>query len=409
MFAVRYCEVFEQGLTGELYILYICSFVWQLDGDVDDCCSSMSTLANKLTQSSGSTQFLLEVSEALDPLIYSSDPLISPSSSFLCLFLFQEVFSQTFDSALQSLVSDFLSRIEQLFPIPDFKQVLSGSSQKSHAEFLSGVRPCDVLSLCPPGRLLAWCFPRCSGRLCPGGGQEGSEGAADQSELSTGRSNNHRYNATNPRISLNSVRVCFSGIDFVAPLSWLWYREDPPLRLVPPLPHQTDQSRPSSSWCRHPTRLSVWLGLSTGASEGGSGGDDSGRPGAARGDRDWSEPITGGAGGIQFEFSRAQHWVHSWTREPGCGKVRQLDYFKVHLIPHTFIMIRFFLPGWRTQSANQMGPLWSQPILCTEFPTILRGWLTSVLTVANVSSTDLRSVCLYDLGASYNSRGPVQL
>uniref|UniRef100_A0A3P8NNE5 TERF1-interacting nuclear factor 2 N-terminal domain-containing protein n=1 Tax=Astatotilapia calliptera TaxID=8154 RepID=A0A3P8NNE5_ASTCA len=30
-----------------------------------------------------------------------------------------------FDSALQSLISDFLSRIEQLFPVPDFKQAAS--------------------------------------------------------------------------------------------------------------------------------------------------------------------------------------------------------------------------------------------------------------------------------------------
>uniref|UniRef100_A0A8C4H0U9 C2H2-type domain-containing protein n=1 Tax=Dicentrarchus labrax TaxID=13489 RepID=A0A8C4H0U9_DICLA len=39
---------------------------------------------------------------------------------FFCLS--QEVFDHSFDSALQSLVSDFLSRIEQLFPVPDFKQ-----------------------------------------------------------------------------------------------------------------------------------------------------------------------------------------------------------------------------------------------------------------------------------------------
>lgn len=35
----------------------------------------------------------------------------------------QEVFNQNFDSALQSLVCDFLTRMEQLFPVPDFKQV----------------------------------------------------------------------------------------------------------------------------------------------------------------------------------------------------------------------------------------------------------------------------------------------
>lgn len=37
----------------------------------------------------------------------------------------QEVFNQNFDSALQSLMCDFLTRMEQLFPVPDFKQVPS--------------------------------------------------------------------------------------------------------------------------------------------------------------------------------------------------------------------------------------------------------------------------------------------
>uniref|UniRef100_M3ZVJ2 C2H2-type domain-containing protein n=1 Tax=Xiphophorus maculatus TaxID=8083 RepID=M3ZVJ2_XIPMA len=45
-----------------------------------------------------------------------------PSSS-PPLLLFQEVFDQRFDSALQSLLSDLLTRIEQLFPVPDFRQV----------------------------------------------------------------------------------------------------------------------------------------------------------------------------------------------------------------------------------------------------------------------------------------------
>ncbi|KAM7375583.1 hypothetical protein PAMA_014609 [Pampus argenteus] len=36
-----------------------------------------------------------------------------------------DVFNQSFDSALQSLMSDFLSRIDQLFPVPDFKQAAS--------------------------------------------------------------------------------------------------------------------------------------------------------------------------------------------------------------------------------------------------------------------------------------------
>lgn len=50
-----------------------------------------------------------------------------PSDTLCLLGLFQEVFDHSFDSALQSLISDFLSRIEQLFPAPDFKQVLSES------------------------------------------------------------------------------------------------------------------------------------------------------------------------------------------------------------------------------------------------------------------------------------------
>uniref|UniRef100_A0A3B4Y5E3 Oocyte zinc finger protein XlCOF22-like n=1 Tax=Seriola lalandi dorsalis TaxID=1841481 RepID=A0A3B4Y5E3_SERLL len=37
----------------------------------------------------------------------------------------QLLFDQSYDSALQALVSDFLSRIEQLFPVPDFKQAAS--------------------------------------------------------------------------------------------------------------------------------------------------------------------------------------------------------------------------------------------------------------------------------------------
>ncbi|KAL6115101.1 uncharacterized protein ACO6RY_00033 [Pungitius sinensis] len=41
------------------------------------------------------------------------------------LRLLQEVFHHDFDSALQSLISDFLSRIDQLFPVPDFKQAAS--------------------------------------------------------------------------------------------------------------------------------------------------------------------------------------------------------------------------------------------------------------------------------------------
>ncbi|XP_050921789.1 zinc finger protein ZFP2 isoform X4 [Lates calcarifer] len=66
------------------------------DEEVDQWCSALLTLADKLRQSPADRQRLL-----------------------------QEVFNQSFDSALQSLVSDLLSRIEQLFPVPDFKQAAS--------------------------------------------------------------------------------------------------------------------------------------------------------------------------------------------------------------------------------------------------------------------------------------------
>lgn len=46
------------------------------------------------------------------------------------------------------------------------------------------------------------------------------------------------------------------------------------------------------------------------------------------------------------------------------------------------------------QLTNHLSPVpRSQPMLCTAFPIILSGWRTSVLSVANVSSTVLRSVC----------------
>uniref|UniRef100_A0A672HUB8 C2H2-type domain-containing protein n=1 Tax=Salarias fasciatus TaxID=181472 RepID=A0A672HUB8_SALFA len=71
---------------------------------LEECCSALLSLSAAVTQSPGEAQRLL-----------------------------QEVFDQNFDSALQSLVSDLLSRIEQLFPIPDFKQVvlLGGDSEKT--------------------------------------------------------------------------------------------------------------------------------------------------------------------------------------------------------------------------------------------------------------------------------------
>uniref|UniRef100_A0A8C4NLT8 TERF1-interacting nuclear factor 2 N-terminal domain-containing protein n=1 Tax=Dicentrarchus labrax TaxID=13489 RepID=A0A8C4NLT8_DICLA len=65
----------------------------QSDEEVAGCCSALSTLTERLTASPADRRRLL-----------------------------QEVFDHSFDSALQSLVSDFLSRIEQLFPVPDFKQ-----------------------------------------------------------------------------------------------------------------------------------------------------------------------------------------------------------------------------------------------------------------------------------------------
>ncbi|KAM9327502.1 uncharacterized protein KZ484_018984 [Pholidichthys leucotaenia] len=67
-----------------------------LDNEVNRCCSSLLTLVNAQTQS---------------PDVFRR--------------LLQEAFDPTFDSALQSLVSDFLSQIEELFPIPDFRQVAS--------------------------------------------------------------------------------------------------------------------------------------------------------------------------------------------------------------------------------------------------------------------------------------------
>uniref|UniRef100_A0A1A8RPF7 C2H2-type domain-containing protein n=1 Tax=Nothobranchius rachovii TaxID=451742 RepID=A0A1A8RPF7_9TELE len=68
----------------------------QQDEDVVECCSALVTLTNKLMETPADAQRLL-----------------------------QEVFDHRFDSALQSLVSNLLSRIEQLFPVPDFRQAAS--------------------------------------------------------------------------------------------------------------------------------------------------------------------------------------------------------------------------------------------------------------------------------------------
>ncbi|XP_026157108.1 zinc finger protein 135-like isoform X2 [Mastacembelus armatus] len=72
------------------------SMTSHLDQEVDEMCSALLSLAERAAQSPVDRQRLL-----------------------------QDVFNQRFDSALQSLISDFLSRIEQLFPVPDFKQAAS--------------------------------------------------------------------------------------------------------------------------------------------------------------------------------------------------------------------------------------------------------------------------------------------
>ncbi|XP_076021946.1 uncharacterized protein LOC143012612 isoform X3 [Genypterus blacodes] len=67
-----------------------------LDAAVSQWCSALLSLTDSLTQSPGDRRRLL-----------------------------QEVFNQSFDAALQSVISDFLSRLDQLFPIPDFRQAAS--------------------------------------------------------------------------------------------------------------------------------------------------------------------------------------------------------------------------------------------------------------------------------------------
>ncbi|XP_019716266.1 zinc finger protein 2-like isoform X1 [Hippocampus comes] len=53
--------------------------------------------------------------------------------------LLQDVFNHTFDEALQTLLSDFLARLEQLFPVPDFKQAASwlSAAPAGLADYLS--------------------------------------------------------------------------------------------------------------------------------------------------------------------------------------------------------------------------------------------------------------------------------
>ncbi|XP_028989968.1 zinc finger protein 431-like isoform X2 [Betta splendens] len=77
-----------------------------------------------------------EIRAHLDRIVLASeaklDEDITEQDSLLCTLselssearrcLLQDAFNQSFDSALLSLMSDFLSRIEQMFPVPDFKQ-----------------------------------------------------------------------------------------------------------------------------------------------------------------------------------------------------------------------------------------------------------------------------------------------
>lgn len=66
------------------------------DADVSQCCWSLSTMMDRLRCCQMDRQRLL-----------------------------QDVFDHRFESALQCLLSDLLSRIEQMFPVPDFKQAAS--------------------------------------------------------------------------------------------------------------------------------------------------------------------------------------------------------------------------------------------------------------------------------------------
>lgn len=106
----------------------ICLLSWQQDEDVDRCFSALLTLTNKLTETPGDTQRLLQVSASNLCCLHRSIIIIF----ILSVFLLQEVFDQSFDTALHSLISDFLSRIEQMFPIPSFRQVLSLRAPLSH-------------------------------------------------------------------------------------------------------------------------------------------------------------------------------------------------------------------------------------------------------------------------------------
>ncbi|KAM6957994.1 uncharacterized protein LKV04_022130 [Tautogolabrus adspersus] len=93
---VSLCDPDPQDVHAHLDRIRSVSEAARADEEAGRWWSALSTLTDKLMQSPADRQRLL-----------------------------QEVFSHSFDSALQSVISDFLSRIEQLFPVPDFKQAAS--------------------------------------------------------------------------------------------------------------------------------------------------------------------------------------------------------------------------------------------------------------------------------------------
>ncbi|XP_069577362.1 zinc finger protein 271-like isoform X1 [Brachyistius frenatus] len=97
----------------------------QLDEEVDGCGSALLTLTNRLSQSPVDTRRVVQVRAAAANQQLCAAIHDSTVSLCVCVFTLQEVFNQSFDSALESLISDFLSRVEQLFPVPDFKQTAS--------------------------------------------------------------------------------------------------------------------------------------------------------------------------------------------------------------------------------------------------------------------------------------------
>ncbi|XP_039997705.1 oocyte zinc finger protein XlCOF22-like isoform X2 [Xiphias gladius] len=80
---------------------------------------AVHTHLDRIRSISKATQPDEEVDERCSALLTLLTDKLSPADRQRLL---QEVFNQSFDSAAQSLISDFLSRIDQLFPVPDFKQ-----------------------------------------------------------------------------------------------------------------------------------------------------------------------------------------------------------------------------------------------------------------------------------------------